>query len=224
MRKTPLLRLAFGPMFWRLFLILVILAEVGLWTRLQPFLKKRDTRFQVAAMILHSPKRVFRSFAWAALATVIADGYVRLVLRPVMGRWYSPRRRDVGFGTPLEFLLSSNERVVGEVPGRWVVGRCTEPGRLIKTDRRVLFCPEAWDAEPWSVGDSDVVDVFTTPAKIRFGSLILGTPDRVSLRSADGTESRFVVADPEDVISLFPERLIRTTNQDAHRPSPLELL
>ncbi len=224
MRKTPALRLAFGPMFWRLFLILVILAEVGLWTRLQPFLKKRDTRFQVAAMILHSPKRVFRSFAWAALATVIADGYVRSVLRPVMGRWYSPRRREIGFGTPLEFLLASNERVVGEVPGRWVVGRHTEPGRLIKTDRRVLFCPEAWDAEPWSVDDADVVELFTTPAHLHFGSLILGTPDRISLRTSQGAESRFVVADPDDVLALFPDDRVRRPTGEIRRPSPLELL
>ena len=82
MPKTPPLRLAFGPMFWRMFLVFVILAEVGLWAKLQPFLRKRDTGAQVAAMLFHSPRRIFRSFAWAALATVIADGYVRLVLRP----------------------------------------------------------------------------------------------------------------------------------------------
>lgn len=220
--KTPPIRLAFGALFWRVFLVVALLREIALWNHLRPFVMRRQPGFRVAAMILYSPKHLFRAFVAAAIITVVIDLYVRLIMRPLMARWYSPRRGDVEFGTPLAFRLASNEKVLDEIPARLVAGRRTIPGTLARTDRRLWFSPRAWDVEAVSLGTETVSEVSTRPAKTRFGSLIRGTPDRVVVRDTSGTETLFVVGEPAAVLAWFPDRATYPTPD--YQPSPLELL
>jgi hypothetical protein len=219
---TPPIRLAFGALLWRVFLVIAVMKELQLWNRLRPFLVNKSGGFRVAVMILKSPSKLFAAFVLAAVITVILDLYVRLIMRPLMARWYAPKRGDAEFGTPLTFRLDSNERILDEIPARLVSGRTAQPGTLVRTDRRLWFSPRAWDQEPWSIASARIAEVATRPAPIRFGSLILGTPDRLVVRDDSGAESLFVVSDPLEVLALFPDRA--TYPVADYEPSPLELL
>lgn len=219
--KTPAVRLDFGAMFWRVFLVVAVIAEIGLWNKLRPFLFNRNTGFRVAAMILKSPRVLFVAFLIAALITVLIDLYVRHVMGPLMARWYAPRR-DQEFGTPLAFRLESNEKILDEMPARRVQGRRAHAGTLVRTDRHLWFTPAAWHGEPWSLPLRDLGGLLSRPHHVRFGSLIRGLPDRVIVCDNEGGEAEFVVLDPDSLLDWFPDHAIRPIPD--YEPSPLELL
>lgn len=221
--KTPPIRLDFGAMFWRVFLVVALIAEFGLWKRLRPFFFNRGTGFRVAAMILKSPKVLCTAFLIAAIVTVVLDLYVRLVMRPILARWYAPRRRDVDFGTPLAFRMGSNETILDEMPARLVVGRRTRPGTLVRTNRHLWFSPMAWDVEPWSIPTERLSALVSSPHPSRFGSAILGFPDRVIVCDSKGEATEFVVLEPAEFLAWYPDQAEPPTLPE-YTPSPLELL
>src|SRR3954471_15093078 len=116
-------RIPFGSAFWRIFLLAAVISEYQLWNRLGPGFCNRGAGFHVAAMIFKSPKVLFTSFFIAAVVTVLLDAFVRVVLGPILARWYSPRRRDEGFGSPLSFHLGSSESILSEMPAQRANGR-----------------------------------------------------------------------------------------------------
>lgn len=220
--KPPPIRLAFGALFWRAFLVLTILLEIGLWKRLKPLKARRRPGLRLAVMVLYSPRMIFWAFLVAALFTVVIDLYVRLIMRPLMARWYSPKGESDAFGTPLAFRLSANESILDEAPARLASGRRTMPGVLMRTNRRVWFSPHAWDVEPWSLDLADLAEVTTRPPKTQFGSLVRGVPDRLVLIDGQGKETLIVVADPQEALSWFPDHAVST--ELPYEPSPLQLL
>ena len=215
------IRLAFGALFWRAFVVLAIALEFSLWKHLKPFAAGRKPAMRMLAWILYTPKMLFRAFLFAALFTVLIDLYVRFLMRPLLARYYSPKGPSVDFGTPLEFRLAAGETIRDQVPSRRVVGRRTEPGVLLRTDRRLWFSPYAWDAEPWSVEIRDVDRLTTRHPRSTFGSLLIGTPDRLVMNDAEGREFEFVLANPDEVLAWFPDRVVKP-NED-YVPSPLQL-
>ena len=221
MRKPPI-RLAFGSLFWRAFLVLAVILEFALWHKHRAFLMGRNPGFRVAAMIYLSPKMIFRSFLIAAIFTVLVDLYVRLLMRPLIARRYSPRAVVGDFAMPVEFQLAWNEAISAEIPARMLTDRRLQPGKLARSDRRIWFMPHAWDEEFWTLPIDDLVELRTVPPPSRFGSLVVGIPDRLVFEAGDGAETMIVVADPESVLSWFPDHTIR--DEVPYEPSPLQLL
>lgn len=215
------IRLAFGATLWRLFAVAAVFMEVSKWHQLEPFQAMRGTGFRIAALIYYSPKIFFRAFLLAAILTVLLDLYVRLIMRPILARWYTPRRRNDEIGTPLAFRLSASERVLHEIPARMVSGRSTYPGMLVRTDRRLWFSPFGWDREPWSMLESDLESASTVKSPLRLGSLILGLPQRLCVRDRDGVETRFVIAEPRAVLRWYANDI--DAQPDEYQPSPVEL-
>ena len=217
----PPIRLAFGATLWRIFAVAAVFMEIAIWHRLERFQALRGTGFRIAALIYCSPKIFFKAFLWAAIITVLLDVYVRLIMRPILARWYNPRRRTDEIGTPLAFRLAASETVLDEVSARMVIGRSARPGILVRTDRRLWFSPFGWDHEPWSMLESDLESASSVAAPSRLSSLILGLPKRLCLRDHDGVETRFVVADPRVVLNWYTDTI--DAEPDDYQPSPVEL-
>ena len=218
---SPPIRLAFGATLWRIFAIVAVLMEWAKWNRLEPLKMMRGTGFRIAAFIFLSPKVLFHAFVVAAVVTVLLDVYVRLLMRPILARWYNPRSRGDDLGTPLAFRLSASETILGEVPARIVAGRRTRPGTLVRTDRRTWFSPFGWDAEPWCLSTADLESASSVKAPARLGSLILGLPKRLAFRDHAGVETLFVVADPRTVLRWYADDI--ECELDDYQPSPVEL-
>jgi hypothetical protein len=217
----PPIRLAFGATLWRVFAVLAVFREFAKWQRLEFLQAMHGTGFRIAALILMSPRILFRAFVIAAIVTVLLDLYVRLIMRPILARWYNPRRRSDEVGMPLSFGLTASETILDELPARIVSGHRKKPGTLVRTDRRLWFSPFGWDEEPVSIGAADLrsIEIIETPS--RLGSLVLGLPDRLAIRDRDGVETQFVVADPRDVLAWYDEE-IRKELED-HQPATTEL-
>ncbi len=217
----PPIRLAFGATLWRIFAFAAVLMEISIWHRLERFQALRGTGFRIAALIYCTPKIFFKAFLWAAIITVLVDLYVRLIMRPILARWYTPRPRGDEFGMPVAFRLAASETVLEEIPARMVSGRSTSPGTLIRTDRRLWFSPFGWDREPWSMFEADMESASTVTAPSRLGSLIRGLPQRLCLRDRNGAETRFVLADPRVVLRWYTDSI--DAEPDVYQPSPVEL-
>src|SRR5262249_5946961 len=138
-------RLAFGEVLWRLAFLLLVLSELGLWTRRLAHRPWIPLGRRLAFMLLRSPFLCCMSFFVAGLVTVLADLLVRLVVRPMVP-WGVTPPMDTENGS---FHLEAHEVVEAASPARRSVGRRWLPGTLIRTSRRVGFVPRAWDAEPW---------------------------------------------------------------------------
>ena len=197
--KPPPIRLAFGALFWRVFLGLFLISEFVIWRTLwvRRFRKAR----RVAITILAIPRSLFFAFFAAAVLTVLADLLVRFVVRPAAARWLAP-----GSGTgasSLAFRLEAGETIAAECPARRASGRSWRPGTLARTGHRIWFVPIRWDVEPWSLEIERVQAVRVEPAPRFWWGLVLGMPDRISLVDRDGAATRFAVAEPTAVLDWF---------------------
>ena len=222
MTNPPPIRLRFGATLWSLFVALAIVMEANRWRRMRPRVRRRGFGFQVAYMILISPRILFTAFLIAAGTTVLLDLFARIVARPLAARWYSPPICDDPFGSPLSFQMTASEAILDRLPARMVVGRKKVRGVLVQTDRRVAFVPDSWDREPWTVADTEIQELATRPDSSPWSKFVLGIPDRVILRPTDGPDAEFLVADPREVLAWFREDVARELA--AYDPSPMELL
>src|SRR5437660_8431832 len=107
----PPIRLAFGTLFWRLFLalLLVFMAAVGSF-----LVKKVPPDHWLIAFLFFMPMWAATAFFLAATSTVVVDLAVRLIVRPRMLAWLAPRA-DESFAA---FHLEPSERTVAESPAR----------------------------------------------------------------------------------------------------------
>ena len=219
----PPIRLAFGATLWRIFAVVAIFREFAKWQRLEFLQAMHGTGFRIAALILMSPRVLFRAFVIAAIVTVFLDLYVRLIMRPILARWYNPRQRGDEVGMPLSFGLAASETILDELPARIVFGRRKAPGTLVRTDRRLWFSPFGWDEEPMSIASADLrsIEVVETPSRLLAQPHVLGLPDRVAIRDREGAETQFVVADPREVLAWYDEEVRKELEE--HRPATAEL-
>lgn len=199
--KSPMIRLAFGALFWRVFLGLFLISEFVIWRTLwvRRFRKAR----RVAITILAIPRSLFFAFFAAAVLTVLADLLVRFVVRPAAARWLAPGRGSGASGSSLPFKLEAGEIIIAECPARRTSGRSWRPGTLARTGHRVWFVPISWDEEPWSLAIEQVQAIRIEPAPRFWWGLVLGMPDRISLVDRAGSETRFAVAEPAAVLDWF---------------------
>ncbi len=151
------LQLAARTVFWRAFVAAFVLVHI---VRVQWVMKRVRPRVRPLAFFYLIPGSLVRSFLIAAAVTAVAAVTVRLVVRPLLERWLSPRS-DADMG---QFHLAANERVVASSPARRSVGRRWPAGTLIRTNLRLWFLPHAHDGEIWSCPLDRLADVRAEPA------------------------------------------------------------
>ncbi len=185
--QPPPIRLAFGATFWRIFLTFLLLftALVG-----SVILKRVPPNHWLLAFLFVMPMWAAWAFFIAATMTVFADLVVRLIIRPRMLRWLTPRA-DESFAA---FHLDPSERTLVESPARMAQGRSWAPGRLVLTDRRLLFLPNAWDVEPWWSRRDRVRGAWPAQAPRAFWGFVRGMPARLGV-AADGQSHLFALLD-----------------------------
>ena len=158
-----------------------------------------------------TPKSVRYAFLIALVAAILGELLSLIVLRPILRVWLSPRL-DESIGL---FRLAASEWVVDQSPARrrlrpWVWDR----GTLVRTNQRIWFFPETWDAEPLSFHPDQIGIVNREPAPRLVFGLIEGVPDRLRVVSCDTEEVTFAVKDPGTVLTWFrPELISQATGQ-----------
>jgi hypothetical protein len=203
---SPTFRLRRGQIFWRVAIVTFLVLELVLYFHLRraiPF-RPRGRWRRIVHLVAFAPQ-------FACTAAVIGAGVVlacevafRLVVRPLMVRWYNPQHRDPGAGHPMPFFLKAGERVLDEMPARLVDGpRRRPPGTLVRTTHGLYFYPFAWDLEPWMVpeGHLDRVQLRTPARRVLYW--VEGYPDNLVVRDDSGEETAFVVPDPHAALAWF---------------------
>ncbi|HEY2158848.1 MAG TPA: hypothetical protein VGH33_24665, partial [Isosphaeraceae bacterium] len=172
--RRPPIRLAFGVLFWRLMGVLTLLFALVLTLAI---LGRVAPGKRLAVFLFTMPGFAAVAFFLAATGTVIVDLAVRLIVRPRMLAWLAPR------GDPMhaDFHLDPRERVEAETPARVARGRAWAPGRLVLTDRRLMFLPSAWDVEPWTCPRGRVQGARPSEPPRAFWGLVRGIPPRLEI-------------------------------------------
>jgi hypothetical protein len=139
-----------------------------------------------------------------AVAAMATDLVFRLVVRPLMQRWYDPRPRDPHWTHPHPFFMKANERVLAEVGARRATApRGRPPGMLVLTDCGLYFYPYAWNLEPWTLPLGHLRGVALRTPLRRVLGFVEGYPDHVVFTDDSGEQTAFVVADPADLLARF---------------------
>ncbi len=200
--RAPVFRLAFGELLWRVTFFVFLFRELHVIQTFWSFRWAPPSR-RIMAILAHTPKQMFRAFLIGAIAAVVCDLVFRLIVRPLMVRWYNPVNLDPASEHPLLFRLATSEAIDFELPARQVQGRHRPPGTLIRTDRTIWFFPFAWDAEPWSLPVDRLAEIHVEPARRRVLGLVKGYPEHLVLIDQDGARSVFVLADPAEFLRRF---------------------
>ena len=192
-----------GAVFLRCALGFFFLRELVVWQWVRRLRFRGGAGIRLLVFLFHkwaTPRSLIYALVFAALATILLDLWVRLVLAPLVRSWHAPRTD----GSAGLFHLSPNERVVGSSPTRRKSGWIWQAGTLVGTNLRVWFFPRAHDAEIWShpVASTGVARLEPAP-RVAWG-YIAGWPDRIAMMDGDGVSEVFAVADPEAVLSWFP--------------------
>ena len=197
LRRPTRPRLAFGAFFWRLFLLLAISVELLLALAVSRFPAALVQK--IVVFLFKSPEWLCSAFFIAAIVTVLADLWVRMVIRPFSERWHHP----IVDSASSTFHLDVREKVVAETPARRRDGRSWLTGTLIRTDRRVWFFPQSWNTEPWSapLGSLDSVALIAPPRM--FLGFVRDLPPRLLVTTKDQESSIFVVPEPFEAAEAF---------------------
>jgi hypothetical protein len=200
--NNPPLRLAFGAVFGRLFLVVFSIQLFIAFQKSRQLLRSASPWKKLAAFLDFSPYALILGFLLAALITVALDLLVRLVGRALSASWYAHRETGREY-TPLAFSLAPGERLVAESPARRASARGWRPGTLVLTDKRLAFFPVDWDIDPWSVPRQALSSLRVEPSRAALGSLIEGVPGRLIARDTDARETAFALADPAGPLAWF---------------------
>jgi hypothetical protein len=204
-RVAPPIRLAFGRVFLRAFLVLFVFGEFSLWNFTRRMLKWQPFPLRLLYFVFMSFVLLCMALAFAASIALAADLIVRLIVRPLLAQWLDPRRVDASLSEPAPFHLSSSERVEGEMPARLIEGRARPAGTLVRTNLRLWFFPSAWDATPQSIRFDDLAAIQLERPRIAAWRAIRGWPDQIVLRRLAGDSLRFAVANPMQFLDWFEE-------------------
>lgn len=201
---APPLRLAFGAVFGRLFLVVFAIQQFTAFQKTRHMMRGAGPVRKLLAFLDFTPYALVLGLVVSALATVALDFLVRTVGRAVSAWWYLHREanRDK---TPLTFLLAAGERALAECPARRSSVRGWRPGTLVLTDQRLAFFPVDWDLEPWSRDRNSLTALRINPSRAVLGSLIEGVPGRLVVCDLDACETSFALADPGEPISWFAD-------------------
>jgi hypothetical protein len=185
--RRPPIRLAFGSLFWRLMGLLTLFFALVLGLAA---LGRVPPGQRLGFFLFTMPGAAAIAFFLAATGTVLVDLAVRLIVRPRMLSWLAPK------GDPMhaDFHLEPRERVMAETPAQCALGRAWAPGRLVLTDRRLMFLPGAWDVEPWTCPRGRVQGARPSEPPRAFWGLVRGIPPRLEI-AVDNHIHRFALLD-----------------------------
>lgn len=200
--SVPPIRLAFGPVFWRLSMIVFAVKELASWKHLRPWLVGAPPEKYLAALIRITPQSVLIGFLIGFAVTLGLAILVKLLAGPIAARWYSPAESG-SERTPLPFHLEPGESVMAETAARRRSAQGWKPGTLILTDRRLWFFPTAWELEPWGLSLDGLASVRNLRRWTLTGPVIRGVPDSLRIRGRAGEEAVFAVAEPRAVRRWF---------------------
>jgi hypothetical protein len=195
-RYVPPLRLAFGRVLLRVFLVVFVITELQVWRLLRAIARGWPRGQRVVGLIFYTPASLFFAFSAAAGVAVAADLVVRWIVRPLLGRWYDPRPVDASVGNAGVFLLGASESIGEELPARLIEGRTRPAGTLALTNERIWFFPHSWDLAPRSIGWPDVAAVHIERPIIAAWGAIRGWPDELIVRPSSGQTLRLALAEP----------------------------
>ena len=185
----PPIRLAFGFVFWRLMLYLTAMVGIAVALAIH---RRVPLPQAVAVFIWWIPSILALAFSWAALGTVLLALIVRLFIAPRMRRWQSPRIDEST--TQFAFHLEPHERECESSPCRLLDGgRLGSPGRLVLTDRRLLFLPNDWRGESWSARLVRLDHAACAPGRAMMGRMIKGVPASLEVVFLGEAPRRFAV-------------------------------
>jgi hypothetical protein len=200
--RTPPLRIAFGALFGRVFLVTFSIQQFTAFHKARHQFRLASPGAKFEAFLDFTPYALVLALLVAALVTVGLDAFVRFGLRPLLALWYRPGP-GLAEGTPLAFHLANGETTLATCPARVRSARGWRAGTLVLTDRTLAHYPREWDAEPWRVARADLRGLRVVPARAALGSLLLGLPGHLVARAADGREQALAVADPHEVLAWF---------------------
>jgi hypothetical protein len=190
------IRLAFAVLFWRLFLgftfLFALIVGLSVVNRVPP-------QHVLFAFFFRMIPCVAVSFSFSSFLTLIVSLTVGLIVRPRMLGWLAPRSEE-GHAA---FHLEPREHEVSSSPARLAQGRSWAPGRLVLTDRRLLFLPNAWDVEPWTLRFDRLLDATPTPAPRAFWGLVENIPPRLRVAETSQPPHEFAMLDAPAWASLL---------------------
>ncbi len=202
--QTPV-RLAFSALFVRLLIGFGLLIELWFVVILS---KKVPPNQWVIAFVVWSPFFLGTAFMIAACLTLLSKLAVGLIIRPRLLAWQSPKVDD----THDLFHLEPREAIIGQSSARMRDGRAWVAGRLVKTNRRILFLPRGWNVEPWSTRSDRLCTCRDVDAPRIYWGLIQDLPRRLELQAVDEQPRLFALADAHSwVIRLTDGPLALTT-------------
>lgn len=199
--RPPTLRLTLQAVFWRLALVIFLIAEWYHWHHVGRVLRVRQPVLKIQYWALRTPYLVFLSLFLAGLLTLAAALVVRWGVRPWLAKWLDPPRLPEDSGNSYIFHLHPTEEVIAESPARWDTGQAWLAGKLVLTSQRIWFAPSAWDADLWSLPLEEVRSLRATPAPGLARGFIVGLPDQVEIVGGPGVLETFAVPEPARVLT-----------------------
>ena len=197
----PPLRIAFRPVFCRIYLVTFSIQQFIAFSKTRQHFRGHGLSRHVAGFVEFTPYALVLALLVAALATVFIDLIVRVLVRGLVAMWYHPHP-GVGH-SEMVFHLASGERVLASTAARRRENWGWKPGTLVLTDRRLAFYGSDWHNDPVEFPRETLTIVRNKQARAPLGSLLLGVPGRVIVRSLQGNEACFTMADPAEVFAWF---------------------
>ena len=186
--------------FWRIAVAVLVVREYLVWRYVSKFVPADEPLRRIGGFLYFSPKAIYISLLVASIAAIVLSVGFRLLARPIMARWYLPRSLDPCYTNPLPFHVLPGERPISTTPARLIDGHARPCGELVVTTGRVHFFPFAWDGTAWDAPLREL-QIGTEPTVRRVLGIVIGYPDHLAFRTADGRVTRVVVARPDEVMA-----------------------
>jgi hypothetical protein len=189
LRRPPPIRLASAALFWRLmcgFMLIFSLLVVAALAK-QPVPPGHRLFMFLFIMATWSPI----AFFFSSLLTILGHLAVALIVRPRLLSWQSPPVDD----SHAPFHLEPRERIDVESPARMAEGKGWHAGRLVLTDRRLLFLPMAWDVEPWSIPKATVRSIRVVESPSMLWGFLRNVPPQIEVSFKADPPRRFALPD-----------------------------
>lgn len=196
-------RLEYSTIFEQSLLVVWLVLVIGVWVKLQRNFPMWKPLHRLLAWVYFSTTVAVHALTVAGLTALGMYAAFRLVLSPLMIRWYHPRSRDPEYVLPLTFTLMQGERIEARWGARLVLGRRAVPGTLVRTNRCLYFYPFAWEIEPWTLPLDQVARAGKVTPRRRVLNWIAGYPDHVVVSKSDHGTTTLIVADPDHVLDAI---------------------
>ncbi len=193
----PYIELNAKTLFWRLSLIFFLVIEFRTWGRLRRRVRQAH---RLIFFLVYTPLFYLRALFLAGVITLVLWLFIRYVVRPMALSWRAPRTDDsAGL-----FHLQPRETILATIPAQWRTEWGWRAGTLLRTNERLRFFPEAWDAEPLTLELSRDLFARLVPTPWVPHWLVRNWPPRLVVQTNRDESAVFAVADPEAVLSWFP--------------------